>query len=116
MEATFKLYGYSNGAALTNRILIENSDARITHCATDGSQLNTHQYHDGSFYIGGTTNTYTTAKTSLTSRNVLQMVGGQDSVIPASGGQTVIGDGTASGKLVSVEWQASAYAFALAMG
>eukprot|EP00966_Prymnesium_polylepis_P310592 7175894-Prymnesium_polylepis.1 len=39
---SFKLYGHSNGAALVNRILIENDDPRITHGVTSVSQLNTH--------------------------------------------------------------------------
>ena len=50
VDATsFKIVGYSNGAALANRILIENDDPRITHILTDGSQLNTYQYRDGAF-------------------------------------------------------------------
>ena len=35
----FKLLGHSNGAGLTNRILIESDDPRITHAITDSSQV-----------------------------------------------------------------------------
>ena len=119
VEPVFKLWGFSNGAALTNRILIENDDARITHAITDGSQLATIQYRpntDGSFYIGGSDNAYTTIKATLRTRKLLQLVGGEDGVILAEGGQSAIGDGTAGGKLVHVPWQDSALAYATAFG
>ena len=92
----FTLYGVSNGAALANRILIENDDPRIMAGITDGSQLITLQYRpslNGSFYVGGPNNAYTTVKTSLTSRRVLQIVGGQDGLFPAAGGLSGISDG-----------------------
>lgn len=116
--SSFKLYGFSNGAALTNRILIENDDARITHAITDGSQLNTFQYrpnNNGAFYVGGPSNAYTTVKASLKSRRVLQMVGGDDKLIPAAGGQSGIGDGD-GGKLQMVPWEDSALAYAVSFG
>ena len=119
VQASFKLYGYSNGAALTNRILIENDDARITHAMTDGSQLNTLQFHSDTFWIGGASNDYTAAKTGvppLAIRAVLQIVGGADRVIPAAGGNSIIGDGTANGKLAMLSWEDSAHAIAEGMG
>ena len=115
VQPSFRLYGASNGAALSNRILIENDDARITAAVTDGSQLNTHQFNDDQFYVGGATNSYTTPKTSLTRRALLQIVGGQDGVIPADGGRSVIPDG-AGGVLEFVEWEASLFVYARAYG
>lgn len=112
----FTLYGNSNGAALTNRIAIENDDARITTLITCVSQLNTLQYRSGSFYVGGAGNAYTTAKASLTSRALLQVTGGADALIPAAGGAGGISDGTAGGKLSFVEWQQSLLAYATAFG
>jgi len=37
IEPKFRLYGFSNGAALTNRIFIENDDARIDYGITDAA-------------------------------------------------------------------------------
>ena len=47
------LFGCSNGAAITHRVLIESADARITAAITDGSQLNVRQYRGGAFYRCG---------------------------------------------------------------
>jgi hypothetical protein len=115
--SSFTLYGFSNGAALTNRILIENDDPRIAAAITDGSQLNTLQFHGGRFYIGGGSNEYTSVKgTPFTRRRLLQMVGGQDHIIPARGGASRVGDAAHSNRLVFVDWEASALAFAVAYG
>jgi len=114
---SFKLLGSSNGAALINRILIENDDTRITHAVTDVSQLNTHQYHDGNFYVGGSDNSYTTVKQTLTPRNLYIVVGGMDTTIPANGGASVIpADAQGITKLNMVPWNESAYAYAHAYG
>jgi len=122
---TFGLVGFSNGAALSHRILIENDDDRITTAVTDGCQLNTLQYQStaelceltlcGSFYFGGSTNAYTTRKPALTPRRVLQIVGGQDTALPANGGQSSISDGQ-GGYLMTVNWEDSALAYASAYG
>ena len=98
----FALLGQSQGAALTNRILIENDDPRITHAVTDSSQLNALQYHDSAFYLGGTDGAYTTVKAVLAPRNVLQMVGGEDPGIPANGGPSNL-----PGRLVYTHWEDS---------
>ena len=111
----FAIIGNSNGAALANRLLIENDDARITHIVTDSAQLNTFQYRDGAFYEGGPTNAYTTIKSALTPRRVLQIVGGLDDDVPASGGATGFEDG-AGGFLNFVPWEDSALAIATAFG
>lgn len=113
--SSFTLYGFSNGAALTNRILIENDDPRITAAITDGSQLNTLQYNNGNFYVGGPSNDYTTIKSTLTPRRLLQLVQGLDGVIPADGGASVISDGS-GGTLIIVPWRESALAYATAYG
>jgi len=113
--SSFTLYGYSNGAALANRILIENDDPRITAGITDGSQLNTFQYHASNFYVGGESNAYTTVKTTLTNRRLLQMVGELDDVIPAAGGASSIPDGS-GGEVIFVPWRDSAYHYAQAYG
>ena len=112
---TFGLYGFSNGAALSNRILIENDDPRIAWAITDGSQLNTLQYHGGKFYVGGSDNAYTTPKAALTPRRVLQITGARDDTIPATGGPSVIPDGL-GGVVNFVDWQVSANAYARAYG
>ena len=112
---TFGLYGFSNGAALTNRILIENDDPRIAWAITDGSQLNTRQYRAGAFYVGGSDNAYTTRKAALTPRRVLQITGARDDTIPATGGPSVIPDGL-GGVVNFVDWQVSANAYARAYG
>ena len=110
VKPVFKLLGHSNGAALTNRILIENDDRRITHAVTDVSQLNTHQYKAGGFMVGGPSNTYTTQKPNLTKRLLLQLTGAQDTLIPAQGGESGI-EG-----LSFVPWADSAYYYASAYG
>lgn len=117
VSPTFTLYGYSNGAALANRILIEIDDSRIVNAITDGSQLNTLQYRPntgGSFYSGGTNNAYTQTKAPVV-RRLLQITGGADGVIPATGGESAIGDGE-GGKLNFVPWDDSALAYAAAWG
>merc|ERR1711959_434727 len=80
-----RLFGFSNGAALTNRILIENDDPRITMAVTQVCQLNDLQYGDGSFWIGGADNSYAQEKVKLQPRKVLQTTGGKDKVILAAG-------------------------------
>jgi len=115
VKPEFTLFGHSNGAALTNRILIENDDARIVAAITDVSQLNTHQYHDGNFYIGGSDNSYTTVKSSLTKRKLLQLTGARDNVIPAAGGESPRIPAK-TGKLKFLAWEESIYLFAKAYG
>lgn len=106
----FDLFGTSNGAALVNRILIDNDDTRIRRAVTSVSQLNTAQFQsDGAFHKGGSTNAYTEVKRSLTRRAVLSLVGAQDPIIPAEGGASRVG-------ISFLPWQDSAHAFALAYG
>ena len=111
-----KLVGFSNGAALSNRILIENDDPRITHILTDSSQLNTYQYRGGAFYVGGASNQYVTTKSSLTSRKVLAVVGGRDLTVPAEGGASDDIENGEGGLMTFVQWEESALAIATAYG
>ena len=101
----FKLYGASNGAALVNRLLIENDDVRITHAITDSSQLNTLQFNNGTFYMG---DSYVLPKSSLVRRHILQLTGKLDDVVPPDGG-------TFRG-YTFLRWNESVYAFAHAFG
>ena len=68
VQPTFVMLGFSNGAALVNRILIESLETRIVAAITDGSQLNGLQYRGGTFYVGGPSNAYTTSQPTLASR------------------------------------------------
>ena len=113
---SFKLVGFSNGAALSNRINIENDDPRITHILTDSSQLNTYQYRGGAFYVGGASNQYVTTKSSLTSRKVLAVVGGRDLSVPAEGGASIDIENGEGGMMTFVQWEESARAIATAYG
>merc|ERR1712070_989614 len=99
---------------MINRLLIENDDARITTAVTSVSQLNTQQWHDGNFYIGGADNAYTTVKPSLTHRRLLQMTGGADKLIPSNGGASGIAG--KNGKLQFNIWSDSIYYYAKAYG
>ena len=114
--SSFKLVGFSNGAALSNRINIENDDPRITHILTDSSQLNTYQYRGGAFYVGGADNQYVTTKSSLTSRKVLAVVGGRDLTVPAEGGASDDIENGEGGLMTFVQWEESALAIATAYG
>jgi len=86
-----QLLGTSNGAALTNRILIESTDARIVRAVTHVSQLNQRQYHDGKFYIGGKDNSYTQVQPSLLRREILVALGAKDHIIPVCACESKIG-------------------------
>ena len=112
---SFSIIGSSNGGGLTNRILVECDDPRIQRAVTEVSQLNTHQFFEGSFYIGGPTNAYTEVKKQLHPRAVLSMVGMDDHLIPAMGGASNIG---IRGRdwLRFNSWRESAFAFARAFG
>jgi poly(3-hydroxybutyrate) depolymerase len=106
VKPEFRIHGHSQGAALTNQILIENSDVRIVMAVTAASQLNAQQYHTGQFWPEGSSS----GKTRLKKRSLLQIVGAKDTVIPAEGPPA---RGVAG---FMVEWKESAYAYAKAMG
>lgn len=104
-----QLVGTSNGAALTNRILIESIDARIVRAVTHVSQLNQRQYHNGKFYKGGKDNSYTQVQPSLLRRELLALQGAQDHIIPVCACESKLG--------FSMNSDAdSVYAYAVAYG
>lgn len=111
VQPTFKLVGFSNGAALVNRILIENDTPLIVAAVTCSSQLNQQQWHDGQFYIGGDDNSYSTPKQTFRERRVLQLTGGDDYFVPPNGGVSNI-----PSKLTFLSWTESAYHLAQAYG
>jgi len=89
------LWGFSNGAALTNRVMIESDDTRIVGGVTEVSQLNAFQYHNGQFWVGtrsgSDTVTYDTAKGALTQRRVFAMQGDLDGAVPTCACNASIG-------------------------
>lgn len=105
VKPEFKIHGYSQGAALTNQILIEIDDPRIIMAVTAASQANAQQFHDGSFYTGDGA-----PKNTLTRRQLLQVTGAADTVIPAEGPPA---RGVAG---YMVQWEESAFEYAKAMG
>ncbi|CAD7953694.1 unnamed protein product [Amoebophrya sp. A25] len=111
-----EMLGLSNGAALINRILIESNEPRILGAVTGVSQLNTHQYKNGNFYLGGSPNTYTTVQPNLYKRRLMQITGAQDVVIPAGGGQSTIPAGSNGEKLQMLTWEESLFRYAVAYG
>ena len=64
---------------------------RIIRGVTDVSQLNDRQYRNGNFYVGGSSNAYTTVQSSLVRREIMALQGGQDTTIPAVGGSALGG-------------------------
>lgn len=95
-----RVLGTSNGAALCNRILIENKDSGIDAIGAVVSQLNEAQYHLGNFYKpsgetgdGGTGTPayegYDVIETPLTGRKYLSICNENDPVIPYTGGGAV---------------------------
>eukprot|EP00427_Karlodinium_veneficum_P004016 CAMPEP_0169152564 /NCGR_PEP_ID=MMETSP1015-20121227/51577_1 /TAXON_ID=342587 /ORGANISM="Karlodinium micrum, Strain CCMP2283" /LENGTH=372 /DNA_ID=CAMNT_0009222359 /DNA_START=149 /DNA_END=1264 /DNA_ORIENTATION=+ len=114
-NGNFALLGNSNGAALINRILIENDNSQIVAAITDVSQLNAEQYKSDNFMIGGSTNEYNTPKNTLTKRTLLQLTGALDDIVPAAGGPSKI-PGKDGAKLSFIPWAESAYHYAKAYG
>merc|ERR1719401_216648 len=110
----FKIFGFSNGAGLANRIAIENDDARITHIITSSSQLNTFQYHNGSFWIGSGPQFRDYSKISkgkVKKRRLLQCTGNIDHTVGCCGNNP-----RGPGGVVFLNWKESAYQYARAWG
>lgn len=114
-NGNFALLGNSNGAALINRILIENESSQIVAAITDVSQLNAEQYKSDNFMVGGSINEYNTPKNALTKRTLLQLTGALDDIVPAAGGPSKI-PGKDGAKLSFIPWAESAYHYAKAYG
>lgn len=91
-----RILGSSNGAALTNRLFIENDNVGVDRIVALVSQLNTSQYHDTSFYKpSGSTDAalpncgYNTMANPITSRAYLSICNDNDPSIPYNGGASV---------------------------
>ncbi len=88
-----RIIGSSNGAALSNRVFIENKNTGIDIICAIVSQLSDAQYHNGNFYYpsGETSQTlpyngYDIVTTPLTNRKYLSICNTNDGAIPYYGG------------------------------
>ena len=111
----FRLLGVSNGAALVNRILVENDNTIITHAITDSSQLMYELYHKDStgnekFWLPDENNRFTIPKTYLKRRRILQLTGEYDTIVPSIGGNSRVAS------LYFYPWTYSLFAFAKGFG
>ena len=83
-------YGASAGALLTLNVLVQNNDdPRLVRAAIDGTQLRYHAFDDPpgrGVYAYDTFVSGSVQKTSLSPVPILQMVSGDDRVIPPAGG------------------------------
>ena len=86
------IYGYSNGAALAHRLMIESGDRRIIAAVMESAQLNERQFRNGGFYTAGSDRAYSRvvplATQTLARRRVMMISGSADSTIPAAGGES----------------------------
>ena len=90
------IIGSSNGAALANRVFIENKNSGIATICSVVSQINQDQYRNNTFYYpsSGTgpalsNNGYDTSTTPLTDRKYLSICNTNDPIIPYNGGNAV---------------------------
>ena len=90
----------SNGAALANRLFIENDNDGVDRIVAIVSQLNTYQYHDAAFYmpLDLTDNSlpncgYNTMVNPSTTRAYLSICNDNDPMIPYNGGSSSVGVG-----------------------
>jgi len=91
-----RILGTSNGAALANRVFIENTNAGIDIICSIVSHLNDFQYHSEDFYKpSGVTDPsssycgYDVVSNPLSSRKYLSISNVNDQVIPYNGGLSV---------------------------
>ena len=91
-----RIIGSSNGAALANRVFIENKDTGVDIICAIVSHLSTAQYHNNDFYYpagatgGSAPNSgYNTQTTPLTGRKYLGISNNNDGLIPYTGGSAV---------------------------
>jgi poly(3-hydroxybutyrate) depolymerase len=103
------IYGSSNGAGMTNRLLIELDGTTFQRAACRVSQMITKMHHDGSFWFNASgNNTYDEQITPANARRVISISGTADPIVPYTGGSGV---GT-----TFMHCQESIYRFAQAMG
>ena len=95
-SSKIRLLGYSNGAALANRVLVENNNPNIDKICSVVSQLSEMQAHNGSFYgPSGETEAsmafcgYDIQQTPLVGRDYLNICNTNDPIIPYNGGPAV---------------------------
>ena len=85
------IYGSSNGAGMTNRLLIELDGALFQRAAGKVSQMITKMYHDGSFwYNPDGDNSYDEPIVPARGRRILMISGDADPLIPYTGGNGVV--------------------------
>ena len=91
-----KILGSSNGAALTNRMLIENDMPNVSQFVAIVSQMTDPQFHDGDFHSpSGETNNqsafcgYDVVNSITNNRAYLSICNINDGVIPYEGGSSV---------------------------
>ncbi len=91
-----KILGSSNGAALTNRMFIENDMPNISQFVAMVSQMTDPQFHDGNFHSpSGETNNqsdfcgYDVVNSIVNNREYLSICNINDGVIPYEGGTSV---------------------------
>jgi len=109
VKPQFKLIGFSQGAGLVNRFLVENNNPHITHAVTCGTQLTLWQWRNGSFFVGGKDHDFQTSKKGLQHRRILQITGGLDTMMPANGGMGIVG-------IPALPWEESIYRYAQEYG
>lgn len=89
-----RVIGHSNGAALSNRLFIENKNSGVDIICAIASQLSDIQFHNNNFYYpsgetGGNNNDfagYNTVTTPITGRKYLGITNSNDPIIPYYGG------------------------------
>jgi hypothetical protein len=95
VDTVFKLYGHGRGGYLVHRILSEIKDPRITRAISCTGSPTTEQM--------------STLTTSITRRHFLGLYGGQDTGVPATGGE-------GTGGLIYADWEETSLMYARAFG
>jgi poly(3-hydroxybutyrate) depolymerase len=103
------IFGISNGAGLTNRLIIELDGAAFQNAGTQVSQMISEMYNAGSFWYNATgTNDYDQMIVPAKRRRIININGTADPTVPYNGGTNMIG--------TFMHSQESIYRFAQAMG
>jgi poly(3-hydroxybutyrate) depolymerase len=80
------IYGSSNGAGMTNRLLIELDGTTFQRAACRVSQMITKMHHDGSFWFNASgNNTYDQQSTPANARRIISISGTVDPTVPGNG-------------------------------
>ena len=104
------IYGSSNGSGMVNSLLIELDGAAFQSAACSVSQMISKMYNDGSFWHNAAgNNTYDQTIVPARGRRILSISGTADSIIPYTGGNSVVGSSF-------MPCQESIYRFAQVMG